>query len=420
MTVAVVGLSHKTAPVAVRERLAFPESQLHAPLQQFQDEAIAELVILSTCNRVELYLETPDPQAAFASCVRFLAAYHHLAPETFASYLYHLQEAEAVRHLFRVAASLDSMVVGEPQILGQVKAAYLAAQAAGRTGTVLSQLFARALGVGKAVRSETGISDHPVSVSYAAVELARRIFANLAQRTVLVLGAGDMAALTVRHLRAQGVQQVFVTSRTPARAARLAQELDAKAIPLEAFPAHLPQTDIVISSTSAPQPLIDRAMVQEAMRLRRGEPMFFIDIAVPRDVDPAVNTLENVFLYDIDDLQGVVEANRRQRQQAAAAAEDIVWREVRQFQQWLAARDLAPTITALRQRAELIRRAELERILPRLGHLDERQRRLVEALSSAIVNKLLHTPTVNLKRAAGDPRVRDYVQLLTRLFDLDQ
>jgi glutamyl-tRNA reductase len=419
MAVVVVGLNHTTAPVAVRERLAFSDATLAEALAHFRPPEIQELVILSTCNRVEMYMQTNDVDASVASTVAFMAACHAVPPTQFTPHLYQLSDLEAVRHLFRVAASLDSLVLGEPQILGQVKASYLAAQAAGRTGLICTQLFERALRVAKAIRTETGISDHAVSVSYAAVELAKKIFESLQQRTVMVLGAGDTAALAARHLVSQGVTSVFIANRTSERAVYLAQTLQAKAIPWEAFPEHLAYTDIVVSSTSAPHPIIEPAMVREAMRVRRSRPMFFIDIAVPRDVDPAVNTLENVFLYDIDDLHNVVQENRRERQREALAAEELVWQEVRQFEQWLAVRDAVPTIVALRQQAEAIRQQELEKALHKFGPLDERQRRVLEALTCGIVNKLLHAPTVSLKRASQEGQVRDAVHMVRHLFNLD-
>lgn len=418
MAIVVVGLNHTTAPVEVRERLAFSESTLAASLERFRPPEVAELVILSTCNRVEVYMQTDNAEASVARCIAFLAACHDVAPAQFTPHLYHCTDADAVRHLFRVAAGLDSLVLGEPQILGQVKAAYLAAQAAARTGVIFSQLFERALNVAKAVRSGTGISDHAVSVSYAAVELAKKIFESLRQRTAMVLGAGDTAELAVRHLVHQGVTGVFIANRTAERAERLAQALQAKAIPWAAFPEYLAHTDIVISSTSAPHPIIHPAMVREAMRARRGRPMFFIDVAVPRDIAPDVNALENVFLYDIDDLHNVVQENRLERQREALVAEEMIAREVRQFQQWLTARDAVPTIVALRQHAEAIRQHELEKALAKLGPLDDRQRRVLETLASGIVNKLLHAPTVYLKRSS-ESQVRDAVQLVRHIFDLD-
>ena len=419
MAIVVVGLNHTTAPLAVRERLAFSATALEQALVHFRPPEVTELVILSTCNRVELYMQTDDIDASAASCVAFLAACHGVPAAQFVPHLYQLSDLEAVRHLFRVAASLDSLVLGEPQILGQVKAAYQAAQAAERTGIIFSQLFERALSVAKTVRSATGISDHAVSVSYAAVELAKKIFESLQHRTVMVLGAGDTAELAARHLVTHGVTSIFIANRTAERAERLAQELQAKAIPWTAFPEHLAYTDIVISSTGAPHAIIDPPMVREAIRARRSRPMFFIDIAVPRDIDPAVNMLENVFLYDIDDLHNVVQENRLARQREALAAEELVWQEVRQFQQWLAARDAVPTIVALRQRAETIRLQELDKALAKLGPLDDRQRRTLEALTSGIVNKLLHAPTVYLKRSSGAGQVRDTVHLIRHLFDLD-
>ncbi len=405
MAIVVVGLNHTTAPVAVRERLAFSDATLAEALAHFRPPEVQELVILSTCNRVEMYMQTGDVDASLTSCVAFFASYHAVPPTQFTPHLYQLSDLEAVRHLFRVASSLDSLVLGEPQILGQVKAAYFAARAAGRTGIIFSQLCERALSVAKAIRSETGISDHA--------------FESLQQRTVMVLGAGDTAELAARHLVQQGVTSVFIANRTSERAERLAQALQAKAIPWEAFPEHLIYTDIVISSTSAPHPIIDPAMVREALRARRSRPMFFIDIAVPRDVDPAVNTLENVFLYDIDDLQNVVQENRRVRQREALAAEELVWREVRHFQQWLTGRDAVPTIVALRQHAEAIRLQELNKALHKFGPLDEQQRRTLETLTSGIVNKLLHAPTVYLKRSSSEGQVRDVVHLVRHLFDLD-
>ena len=419
MAIVVVGLNHTTAPVAVRERLAFSDATLAEALAHFRPPEVTELVILSSCNRVELYMQTADVAASAASCVAFLAACHDVPAGQFRPHLYQLSDLEAVRHLFRVAASLDSLVLGEPQILGQVKAAYQAAQAAERTGAIFSQLFERALSVAKAVRSATGISDHAVSVSYAAVELAKKIFESLQQRTVMVLGAGDTAELAARHLVTHGVSRIFIANRTAERAERLAQALQAKAIPWTAFPEHLAYTDIVISSTGAPHTIIDPPMVREAIRARRSRPMFFIDIAVPRDIDPAVNALENVFLYDIDDLHNVVQENRRARQREALAAEELVWQEVRQFQQWMAARDAVPTIVALRQRAETMRVQELDKALAKLGPLDDRQRRIIDALTSGIVNKLLHAPTVYLKRSSGAEQVRDAVHLVRHLFDLD-
>jgi len=420
MAIVVVGLNHTTAPVAVRERLAFSDATLAEALAHFRPPEVQELVILSTCNRVEMYLQTSDVDVSMASAVVFMAACHAVPPTQFTPHLYQLSDLEAVRHLLRVAASLDSLVLGEPQILGQVKAAYLAAQAAGRTGLIFSQLFERALRVAKTIRTETGISDHAVSVSYAAVELAKKIFESLQQRTVMVLGAGDTAELAARHLVSQGVTRVFIANRTSERAVLLAQALQAKAIPWEAFPEHLAYTDIVISSTSAPHPIIQPAMVREALRARRSRPMFFIDIAVPRDVDPAVNTLENVFLYDIDDLHNVVQENRRERQREALEAEALVWQEVQQFQQWLAVRDAVPTIVAMRQHAEAIRLQELEKALHKLGPLDERQRRVLEALTCGIVNKLLHAPTVYLKRASPEGQGRDAVHVVRHLFNLDE
>jgi glutamyl-tRNA reductase len=272
--------------------------------------------------------------------------------------------------------------------------------------------------VGKAVRHETGINKNAVSVSYAAVELVKKKLDSLQQRTVLVLGAGETSELAARHLVRQGVANVFVANRTHGRAVQLAQALQAKAIPWESLSEYLVQTDIVVSSTSASCPIIDKAMLLGIMQARKRQPMFFIDIAVPRDIDPAVNTIENVCLYDMDALEHVVQANRRERDHEAVAAEALVGREVRNFQQWLEAREAVPTIVALRQHAEQIRRAELEKALHKLGGLDERQRHAIESFSTGIVNKLLHTPTVNLKRSPNQEQLSERVQLVCDLFDL--
>ena len=419
MALLVVGLNHKTAPVAVRERLAFADQTLAEPLAQWHDPAVEEVVILSTCNRVECYLQGPDAAVGARCCIDFLAASHGLPAAQFVPHLYQWHDIEAVRHLFRVASSLDSLVLGEPQILGQVKAAYAAARAAQRTGVVLTPLFERALHVAKLVRSATGMSDHAVSVSAAAVELAKKIFAQLPERTVMVLGAGATSELAARHLSRQGITRLFVANRSPQRAAQLAQALQATAIPWEEFPAYLVQADIVLSATSAPQPLIQKAMVQEVMRARKHRPMFFIDMAVPRDIDPAIQTLENVFLYAMDALENVVAANYRARQQAALVAEDLVWREVRQFHQWLAAREATPPIVALRQWAETTRREALDTALARMGPLEERQRCALETFSASLVQKLCHMLTVNLKRAFREGRGPEYVQLVRHLFALD-
>ena len=419
MALLVVGLNHKTAPVAVRERLAFADQTLAEPLARWHDPAVEGVVILSTCNRVECYLQGPDAEAGVRCCIDFLATYHGLPEAQFVPHLYQWHDIEAVRHLFRVASGLDSLVLGEPQILGQVKAAYGAARAAQRTGGVLTHLFERALHVAKMVRSATGMSDHAVSVSAAAVELAKKIFEQLPERTAMVLGAGETSELAARHLIRQGVTRLFVANRSPQRAEKLAQALQAKALLWEEFPEYLVQADIVLSSTSAPQPIIQRAMVQEVMRVRKHRPMFFIDIAVPRDIDPAIHTLENVFLYDMDALENVVAANRRARQQEALVAEDLVWREVRHFHQWLAAREAAPTIVALRQWAETTRREELDKALARIGPLEERQRRALEAFSVGLVHKLFHMPTVNLKRSFREGRAPEYVHLVRHLFALD-
>ena len=418
MAVVVVGLNHTTAPVAVRERLAFSDATLAKALAHFRPPEVQELVVLSTCNRVEMYMQTNDVDASVASAVACVAACHAVPPTQFTPYLYQWSELEAVRHLFRVAASLDSLVLGEPQILGQVKAAYLAAQAAGRTGMIFSQLFERALRVAKTIRTETGISDHAVSVSYAAVELAKKIFESLQQRTVMVLGAGDTAELAARHLVSQGVTRVFIANRTSERAVLLAQALQAKAIPWEMFPEHLAYTDIVISSTSAPHPIIEPAMVREALRARRGRPMFFIDIAVPRDIDPSVNEIDNVFLYDIDDLQQVIDENLKERLKEASRAEEIIASEVEAFCLKMKGREVVPTIVQLRETLEKLRRDEIERNRRHLKDLSPEQQEALDQITKSLVNKILHTPIEQLKQLAHDPQGPDIADLIRKIFNV--
>ncbi|BDG59222.1 glutamyl-tRNA reductase [Caldinitratiruptor microaerophilus] len=414
-----LGLSHRTAPVELRETLAFGPEELPGVLARLRDEArVEEVALLSTCNRTELYVAHPvwpDPEVL----IRSLAAQKRVDPENIRPYLYRREDLEAAAHLFRVAAGLDSMVLGETQVLGQVRDAYQAAAAAGTAGKVLSRLMTGALAAAKRAQTETGIGQNAVSVPYAAVELARKLFETLQGRVVMAIGAGETAKLTVRHLAAAGVGRIYVANRTLDRARELAAEVGGVPIPLEAIRQHLPEVDVVISSTGSPHPILRREDIQQALRARRGRPIFLFDIAVPRDIDPAAGQLEGVYLYDIDDLEQVVAANIEERAREARRAERLLEEELARFRAWLAVQDVVPTIRLLREKAEDIRQAELQKALRKLPGLDPHQRRVVEAMSAAIVNKLLNDPTQRLKALAEAGEADGAARLVTLLFDLE-
>jgi len=419
MHIVVVGLSHHTAPVEIRERLAFAPTAMEKPLRQMMAlPAVAEALIVSTCNRVELYAATKDPDTATAALRRFLADYHGVVLEEVEQHLYDNQGEEAIRHLFRVASSLDSMIIGEPQILGQIKTAYGYAVEFKTAGLILNRFLHKAFSVAKRVRTETGIASSAVSVSFAAVELARKIFDRLDDKAVMIIGAGEMCELAARHFVSNGVTKVLVTNRTLERAERLAAEFQGRAVPFEEFTDHLAQVDIILTSTGAPTFILGHRQMEDVLRRRKHRPMFLIDIAVPRDVDPKVNTLDNVYLYDVDDLQGVVQANLKERQKEAHRAEAIVGEEIGQFHLWLANLEVKPTIVALRKRLEEISAQELAKTFGNLKDLTDQQRRGIEAMANAIVNKILHRPTMVLKRTQHGSSGEDYIDAVRELFEL--
>ena len=381
--IVLVGLSHHTAPVEVRERVAFADGRLEPALRGLVSlPGVNEGVIVSTCNRVEVVACGRDPDTVAAELPSFLADAHRLGTDELAGSLYTHRDREAVRHLFRVAASLDSMVVGEPQILGQLKEHYAAAAAVGASGRVLHRCFHKSFSVAKRIRSETGIAEKAVSVGSAAVELASDIFDRFDDKTVLLIGAGTMGELTARALLARGTGTLMVANRTFERAAGVAHELGGLAVPFERLGRMLHSADLVISAAGGDLP-IRPAMVEEAMRERRGRPMLFIDLAVPRSIDPAVNALDGVYLFDVDDLDGVVAENRGARASEAVRAEAIVEAEVESFWKWLQGLDVVPTIVALRDKLERIRQGEVERYLASLGSDDPRQRDVVERITRA-------------------------------------
>lgn len=419
MNFVVVGLSHKTAPVEVRERLNFPISELLAALRELRGlDGIAEGLILSTCNRVEVVCRAEEDADAPPALASFLARSRYFDLAELQKYLYSHTGREALRHLFRVASSLDSMILGEPQILGQVKQAYAMAKAAGAVGGLLEEVLTRAFAVAKKVRSETGIAAAAVSVSYAAVELAKKIFGDLNGKTMLVIGAGKMSELAAKHLLKNGAASILVTNRTFERAQEMAHLFGGRAIRFEQLADYIPLADIVITSSAAPHYLIHKEDGPRFLHARKNRPMFFIDIAVPRNVDPALNDLDNLFVYDIDDLQQVVEANLRERMKEAERAEQIVEHEVDRLVERLKTLEVVPTIVSLQERLEEIRRGELERARRKLGPLEPEQEEALEEMTRSIINKILHTPITQLKSVAQHPDGLKFVEFVRRVFNL--
>jgi glutamyl-tRNA reductase len=415
MQLAIVGVSHKTAPVEVRERLAFNSEALRNALTSLVGRReITEAIILSTCNRVEVVAESPDDRLIR----EFLCEFHQIPHDAVSKHLYSFKNAEAIRHVFRVAASLDSMMIGEPQILGQVKEAYRIAEDAGTVGMNLSALMNRAFAVAKKVRSETGISQSAVSISYAAVELARKIFGDLTGKTVMIIGASKMGELAAKHLKRNGVSSVLVTNRTFERAVELAQVFEGAALPFEHLTEHMDRADIVISSTGAPHFVISKALAEQVIHKRKNKPMFFIDIAVPRDIDPTVNEIDNAFLYDIDDLQQVIDANLKERLKEALKAEEIVDLEVQAFCRKMQSREVVPMIVQLRDTLEKVRREEIERNRRHLKDLTPEQQAGVDQITRSLVNKILHTPIEQLKEMAHDPEGPDFADFMRKIFNL--
>ena len=414
--IVVVGLNHETAPVAVREALAFPKEGLPEALARVREEAgLGEAVILSTCNRVEVYGRSTD--SSVDAVAAFLARYHSRNLEDIAPHLYRLEGEAAVRHAFRVAASLDSMVMGEPQILGQVKDAYEVAEKAGSLGSVLNALRNRSVAAAKRARTETAIGRNAVSVSHVAVELARKIFGDLRDRSVLLVGAGKMSEVAARQMVRDGARASVLGGRTFEKAEQLAAALGGRAAPLEALRAELARADIVISGTGAPGIVIRREDVEAAQAARRGRPLFLIDIAVPRDVAEDAGKVSGVFLYDLDDIKTVAEANLRERKKEASAAEAILEQEIQEFLEWRRSLEVVPLLVELRKRADEIRKTEIEKARRRLGPLTPEQESALEAATSAIVNKLLHGPTVQLKQMAGNGQP-EHVGFIRKLFGL--
>ena len=413
MALYALGLNHQTAPLAIRERVVFHVERLRDALGDLKAGLAREAAILSTCNRTELYVAGDEP----AAIAQWLARYHRFEPDGLQPYLYTLPHEQAVRHAFRVASGLDSMVLGEPQILGQMKEAARTAESAGTLGTVLHKLFQRSFAVAKEVRSTTQLGAASVSMAAAAVKLAGRIFPSLKDQSVLFIGAGEMIELCATHFAAQGPARITVANRTVERAQRLAARFNGRAIELKSLADHLHEYDIIVSSTASSLPILGKGLVERALRARRRRPMFMVDLAVPRDIEPEAGELDDVFLYAVDDLAQIVSANLDSRRSAVAQAEAIIETQVGQFMHWMQARASVPLIRTLRGRADDARRDELERALKALAR-GEDPASVVEALSQGLVNKLMHAPTQALNEAAGEER-RALAQALARLYRIE-
>jgi glutamyl-tRNA reductase len=414
----ITGVNHKTAPVEVREKLAFDPHALAPALSGLMScHGVSEGVILSTCNRVEIAVTAQNGDEPAVDS--FLSESRRVPLGEIAPHLYHLADQEAIHHLFRVAASLDSMVIGEPQILGQIKSAYAAAKAHGAVGGFLDAILTRAFSVAKRVRTETGIGENAVSVSYAAVELAREIFGTLAGKSVMIVGAGKMSELAAQHLHRSGVTNIFVANRTYERAREMAGLFQGAIVEYEQLLAALPQMDIVITSSGAPHYILKKADVRRIIEARRNRPIFLIDIAVPRNIEPAVNEIDNVFLYDIDDLQRVVAANIGERKKRADQAEEIVAAEVERMMARLKAREVVPTIVGLQEQLEQMRLAEVARLRGKLGALTPQQEEAIESLTRGLVAKIAHGPISELRRQAGRPEGLAIVEAIRKVFRLE-
>lgn len=422
MTIAVAGISHRDAPVELREKLAIGEHELPRALGTlkscFPDGGV---VLINTCNRVEIYVSSPEPATEIFDTLRaFLAEWHRVREDQFRSYIYERIERDAVSHLFRVASSLDSLVVGEQQILGQVHDAYLAAQQAGSVEKVVSALFQRSFKVAKEVRTRTGISEGKVSVASVAVDLAVSIFNDLRDKTVLLVGSGETAELALKSLISRGVGRVILANRTLENAESLASAYHGEAVALDQIRNHLHRADIVVSSTAAREPVLTVVDFQYALRMRNQEPIFAIDIAVPRDIDPGVDKMDNVYLYTIDDLQQAAEDNLNQRREAAIEAERIIEREVDAFNTWQRRLFAEPTIVSMSQELHAIRERELEKTLAALTDLTDKQREEVTYLTKRIVNKILQRPMSQLKEEVAQEDPHRILHLVKRLFGLEE
>ncbi|MBI5966463.1 MAG: glutamyl-tRNA reductase [Deltaproteobacteria bacterium] len=421
MEIVLIGLSHKTAPIEVREKFCLPRGGVKEFLGRMAGiPGVREGLVLSTCNRTDVLTVMDCSEDGVSRIKELLAGIAGMSADQLSPYLYVRKDEEAVKHIFRVASSLDSMVLGEPQILGQVKEAYSQAVESKFSGLILNKLFHRSFFVAKRVRTETKIATQAVSVSYAAVELAKKILGDLDNKRAMLIGAGEMSELAARHLISQGVGEILVTNRTHSRAIELAQEFKGKAVPFEDFPKELKNVDIILSSTGSAHYIIRREQLTEVIRARKNRPMFFIDIAVPRDIDPKINEIDNVYVYDIDDLEGIVESNKEERKKEVQKAEEIVFQGVEAFNRWLKSLEVVPTILALRNRLEEIRQKEVEKTLSLLKNVSDEERKALDFLTNSIINKILHHPISLLKHQESRDHGKLYVEMTRKIFHLDE
>mgnify|MGYP001244476407 CR=1 FL=1 len=421
MHLVVVGLNYRTAPVEIRERFAIAEADMPAALQALKKTtSILEGVIVATCNRTEVYAVVNRRTLCGHYIREFMEQWFRIPRQEFTQHLYIYEDDDAVDHLLRVTCGLDSMVLGETQILGQVKNAFLLAQQHGATGTIFNRLFKQAVTFAKRAHSETSIGESAVSVSYAAVELGKRIFGRFDDKTVMIVGAGKMSELTARHLHANGARRVLVAGRTLSRAEEVAAKFGGMALPLDEALARLHEADIVISSTGAESFVLDRRTVEQAMARRKNRPLFLIDIAVPRDIDPASASIPNVFLYDIDDLEGIVESNLAKRRREAARIEAMIAEELRQYKEWYAMLGVSPLIQALQEKAAAVHAQTLESLFRKLPDLDEREQKVIRKLTKSMVNQMIHDPILRLKEMATDKKRDEAMKMFTHLFALEE
>ncbi len=420
LDIVLIGLNHKTAPIELRELLAFSKDETAATLEDLQKyPSISEVLLISTCNRVEVLMATENKSDAIENVKTYISEFKNVPVIQFDEALYIKEGDEAVRHIFRVASSLDSMMVGEPQILGQIKEAYRMATLKKTSGVILNRLLHRTFFVSKRVRSETGIGGHAVSISYAAIELGRKIFGSLEGKKALLIGAGEMAELVVEQLIRNRVRDIIVANRTFERGVELAKKFNGKAIRFEEITDFLKLTDIIISSTGSPDFIIKRSQLKGFIRSRRNRPIFFIDIAVPRDIDPEINRLANSYVYDIDDLNGVIDENIEDRSREAIKGERIIDEAVIRFRQWYESLDVVPTIVELRNKMHAIAETEIKKTMQSLNHLPHNGSRAIHKMTEALINKILHDPTIFLKSKGcqGDKSV--YLDITRKLFKLD-
>ncbi|MDD5712483.1 MAG: glutamyl-tRNA reductase [Smithellaceae bacterium] len=420
MNVILIGMNHKTAPLEIRERLSLACGGDVNPLAEMKKiSCVSEAFFLSTCNRVEAMVGASDESEVLHALRSFIFRQGNLTDEEMQSCLYVYRNKEAVRHLFRVASSLDSLVMGEPQILGQIKDAYRRAAEENATGIMFNRIIHLAFRVAKRVRTETGIAGNAVSVSFAAVELAKKIFGTLKGKTILLIGAGEMSELAGRHLLNHGAGRVLIANRTYRRAIQIAEEFQGEAVAFEDVPEILKEVDIVISSTGSPGYVVTTEMVTAALHRRKNRLLFLIDIAVPRDIEPAAGDVDNVYLYNIDDLQGIVDDNMKGRQLEASKAEAIIAEEVDRYEAWVNSLQVVPTIVSLREKTQIIVKGEMERLSARFRNMTGEDRESMAILIDSVVNKILHDPITHLKEESEQQAALPYVAALRRLFDLD-